>query len=338
MVSRCLAATLSLVFTVFATLAADAQSQRHFQFHYSFTVKSVPAGEPLKVWIPLAHSNAFQDVRLVSKQGDLPLRETRESEYGNSLLYAETPQAKQNTYKFTLEYDVVRHETRVLAAGKPGPDAKKEPVEKALLTRFLGPDRLVPITGVPAELAAEQTKTAETPLARANAMYDYVFKTLRYDKSGTGWGNGDAIWACDAKRGNCTDFHSLFIAMARSEKIPSRFEIGFSIPTDKPSGEIAGYHCWADFYTPELGWVPVDISEAWKHQEKHDYFFGSRDADRVQFTMGRDLRLDPQQAGPPLNYMVYPYVEVAGKPDTTLEKSFGFTEETATKPTASGTH
>ena len=332
MLSRCLAACL----VVLAPLAADAQNQRHFQFHYSFTVKSVPPGEHFQVWIPLAHSDAFQDVRLVSKQGDLDLQTTRESEYGNDLLYAETPHAKQDTYKFTVEYDVVRHETRVLAAGKPGPDANKDHVEQALLNRFLEPDRLVPITGVPAELAAEQTKGAETPLARASAMYEYVFKTLRYDKSGTGWGNGDAIWACDAKRGNCTDFHSLFIAMARSEKIPSRFEIGFSIPNDKPVGDIAGYHCWADFYTSDLGWVPVDISEAWKHQEKHDYFFGSRDADRVQFTVGRDLRLSPPQAGPPLNYLIYPYVEVSGKPFATLEKNFSFTDQPAAKQTAAG--
>jgi hypothetical protein len=39
--------------------------------------------------------------------------------------------------------------------------------------------------------------------------------------------------------------------------------------------------------------VPVDISEAWKHQEKHDYFFGAHDVNRVQFTQGRDLRLAP---------------------------------------------
>ncbi len=333
MLSRCLAACLVLL----TTLAANAQNQRHFQFHYAFTVKNVTAGEPLKIWIPLAHSDAFQEVRLISKEGDLPLRTTRESEYGNSLLYAETSHAKKDTYKFTLEYNVVRRETRVLAGGKPGPDANKEHAQKALLTRFLEPDRLVPITGVPAQLAVEQTKGAETPITRASAMYDYVFKTLRYDKSGTGWGNGDAIWACDAKRGNCTDFHSLFIAMARSEKIPSRFEIGFSIPPDKPSGDIAGYHCWADFYTSDLGWVPVDISEAWKHQEKHDYFFGSRDADRVQFTVGRDLRLNPPQAGPPLNYLIYPYVEVSGKPFASIDKDFSFKEETAEKQKSAGT-
>jgi hypothetical protein len=97
------------------------------------------------------------------------------------------------------------------------------------------------------------------------------------------------LYACDAKKGNCTDFHSLFIAMARSQGIPARFEIGFPLPADKQSSEIAGYHCWSDFYVDGKGWIPVDISEAWKHQEKRDYFFGAHDVNRVQFNTGRDL-------------------------------------------------
>jgi hypothetical protein len=33
----------------------------------------------------------------------------------------------------------------------------------------------------------------------------------------------------------------------------------------------------------------------------------------VQFTMGRDITLSPPQQGQPLNYFVFPYVEVDGK-------------------------
>jgi transglutaminase-like putative cysteine protease len=170
----------------------------------------------------------------------------------------------------------------------------------------------------------EQTKSASTQLEKARAIYDYVFTTMRYDKSGTGWGHGDTLWACDSKRGNCTDFHSVFMSMARSQQIPSRFEIGFPLPADKHTAEIPGYHCWAEFYVEQAGWVPIDISEAWKHQEKRDYFFGAHDVNRVQFSMGRDLTLNPKQAGPPLNYFVYPYVEVDGKeyPNVSIEFSF----------------
>jgi transglutaminase-like putative cysteine protease len=116
------------------------------------------------------------------------------------------------------------------------------------------------------------------------------------------------------------------MAMARSQGIPARFEIGFPLPPEKHAGEIAGYHCWADFFEPQHGWIPVDISEAWKHQEKRDYFFGAHDTNRVQFTMGRDLELNPKQDGAPLNYFVYPYVEVAGKEYPNVSTAFSFAD------------
>jgi len=114
--------------------------------------------------------------------------------------------------------------------------------------------------------------------------------------------------------------------MARSQGIPSRFEIGFPLPADKHAGEIPGYHCWAEFFEPKDGWIPVDISEAWKHPEKKDYFFGAHDANRVQFSRGRDLELNPKQEGPPLNYFVYPYVEVDGKEYSNVSNDFSFTD------------
>jgi hypothetical protein len=54
------------------------------------------------------------------------------------------------------------------------------------------------------------------------------------------------------------------------------------------------------------GWIPVDISEAWKRKEKRDYFFGSHDVHRMPFSRERDLSLNPPQQGKPLNYFVYP--------------------------------
>jgi transglutaminase-like putative cysteine protease len=75
----------------------------------------------------------------------------------------------------------------------------------------------VPTSGLPADLAAKVTQGKSQILEKARAIYDYVFATMRYDKTGTGWGRGDVLYACDAKKGNCTDFQSLFIAMARSQ-------------------------------------------------------------------------------------------------------------------------
>jgi transglutaminase-like putative cysteine protease len=313
--------TLLLLMCVTHALGQDT---RHFTFHYGFTVKSLPAGERVRIWIPAAHSDAFQEVKVISANGDLTLKKTHESTFGNEMYFAEAGKAKEAELHFEVVYDVVRHQR--LTLGVSTPHLAEVKLNERERKQDLAPDKLVPVTGLPAELAVKVTEGKAMPLEKARAIYDYVFTTMRYDKTGTGWGRGDVLYACDAKKGNCTDFHSLFMAMARSQGIPARFEIGFPLPPEKHAGEIAGYHCWADFFEPQHGWIPVDISEAWKHQEKRDYFFGAHDTNRVQFTMGRDLELNPKQDGAPLNYFVYPYVEVAGKEYPNVSTAFSFAD------------
>ncbi|HTS38168.1 MAG TPA: transglutaminase-like domain-containing protein [Candidatus Solibacter sp.] len=305
-----------------SVLSAFAQSSSHFTFHYAFTVKNVPQGKKLHIWIPQAQSDPFQDVTVVSATGDLPLKITHESKYGDEMYFATVKSTTKSELHFEVVYDVVRHERIALPTANLAYTGPKTKLQKA----YLQADALVPITGLPAELAVKETQGKTEPLDKARAIYDYVFTTLKYDKTGTGWGRGDVLYACDAKKGNCTDFHSLFIAMARSQGIPARFEIGFPLPADKHTGEIAGYHCWSDFYVDGRGWIPVDISEAWKHPEKKDYFFGSHDANRVQFSMGRDLKLSPAQEGKPLNYFVCPYVEVDGREFSNVSMAFSYAD------------
>jgi transglutaminase-like putative cysteine protease len=318
-------AGLSLSFSiVLLAVSGWAQESRHFTFHYGLTVKNLPAGEPVRVWIPQAHSDQFQEVKVLSASGDLALKKTRESRYGNEMYYAEDAKGRTEELHFEVVYDVVRQERLIL--GRQIPHLEDVPISSREKKEYLAPDKLVPVTGLPAELAGKVTAGVSRPLDQAHAIYDYVFSTMTYDKTGTGWGRGDVLYACSAKKGNCTDFHSLFIAMARSQGIPARFEIGFSLPADQHAAEIAGYHCWADFFEPRHGWVPVDISEAWKHPEKRAYFFGAHDDNRVQFTMGRDLRLSPPQDGEPLNYFVYPYVEVGGKAYPNVQTAFSFAD------------
>jgi len=317
---------LCLLSSLFLALASSAltQDSRHFTFHYAFTVRNLPAGKRVRIWIPAAQSDAYQEVKIISAQGDLLLKKTSEARFGNQIYFAETSGSAQPELHFDVEYDVIRHER--VALGQTAPHLVATSLSSTEKQQDLQPDVLVPVTGLPADLAVKVTQGLTQPLDKARAIYDYVFTTMRYDKTGTGWGHGDVLYACDAKKGNCTDFHSLFIAMARSQGIPARFEIGFPLPPDKHSAEIAGYHCWSDFWIDGKGWIPVDISEAWKHQEKRDYFFGSHDVNRMQFSMGRDLRLNPPQEGKPLNYFVYPYVEVEGREFPNVALAFSFTD------------
>ena len=322
-------ATCVGVFTNYFVSSAGNPPVRTFTFAYVTKIPPAPPNAKLsRIWIPLPQSGAYQMVRNLKIDAPVSFVKQHEPEYDNEYLYVEIPAAKltQST-EIRVTFQAARQEHRVsLLAPVPAAHPGELPPD---LHRFLEPDRLVPLQGVIAELSARETRGMTDPLAKARAIYDYVLATMRYDKSGTGWGNGDAVWVCTSKRGNCTDFHSLFIGMMRAAGIPARFEIGFPLPTDRHDGAIPGYHCWAEFYVQPHGWIPVDASEAWKHPDQKDYFFGAHDDNRLQFTLGRDIRLNPPQQGAPLNYFIYPYGELDGNP-LALESSFSFHDQDAT--------
>jgi transglutaminase-like putative cysteine protease len=320
-------AVIAVLGSGFSTFSRVSTPVRDFAFTYVAKLPALPTDVRIsKVWIPLPQSDAWQSISDLKIESPFAYSTRRDSEYGNEYVYLEIPAAKvSGAADIRVTFHATRQEHLVAVGGNPGviKTAATTAASTGDLKRFLEPDRRVPLRGVIAELSAEQTRGIEDPMAKARAIYDYVIATMRYDKSGTGWGNGDAIWACTAKRGNCTDFHSLFIGMMRAAGIPARFEIGFPLPADQHAGTIPGYHCWAEFYVAPYGWIPVDASEAWKHPEKKNYFFGAHDDNRVQFTVGRDIRLDPAQQGDPLNYFIYPYAELDGKPFA-LESEFSF--------------
>ena len=305
-----------------ATEKSAAGKRRSFTFIYQVHVPGAGDGDVARLWIPLPQSDEHQTVRNLVIESPVAHKMGKEQEYSNDFAVF-TPSAAEARagYDATVRFEVTRQEyARDLSAAGVQAHLRKE----AMLQRYLQPDRMVPLNATIAELAREQTAGATEPLDKARRIYNYVASTMRYDKSGEGWGRGDAMWACDSKRGNCTDFHSVLIGMMRSSKIPARFAIGFPLPGGKSEGDIPGYHCWAEFYIDGVGWVPVDASEASKNPAKRDYFFGTVDADRVMFTYGRDLRLSPDHKDEPLNYFIYPYAEVNGQAMKGLKTHFAF--------------
>ncbi len=325
------------LFLIAASLALTARSHpsrrdqpihpsRTFAFTYQVSIPPTPSTQgKLLLWLPLPQQDTYQQIK--DLQIDSPVSHTvgRESEYGDAFaLFQPTPAQLGSGFDAIIRFVATRFEHKVSLDSASANLVAMNSSTTPDLRRYLEPDKLVPLTGVISELARQQTAGDTTPLAKARHIYDYVIATMRYDKSGEGWGRGDAVWACTSKRGNCTDFHSLFIGMMRASGIPARFEIGFPLPESRSDGDIPGYHCWAEFYLNGLGWVPVDASEAWKNPARHDYFFGAHDVNRVFFSYGRDLRLSPGQRGAPLNYFIYPYAELNGKPFSGLQTHFSF--------------
>jgi transglutaminase-like putative cysteine protease len=297
-------------------------------------VKDVPAGKELRVWIPLAHSDAFQDVQLLSKDGDLKLRQSVDDLAGNASLVAEADTSTVRDYRFEVKYDVVRFERRDLMDGKLSPNAHPQRSSQAFLDGYMKADRLVPITGQLAQVAAEEIKSAATPIEKARTIYEYVRRNVRFDPSGKGCCQGEANQTLDAKHGDSTDLTAVFVAMLRSQGIPARGAIGFALPADKHTGELTPHASWAEFYAAPLGWLVADVTAGIRNPDQQEYYFGSLDMNRLQLSVGRDLKLNPPQESGPLNFLVEPYVEVEGKPyaKVSLDASFRDVGASAAEP------
>ena len=269
-----------------------------FEFRYQATLPVI-AGKA-RCWIPLAESDDFQKVTVKSIHVPGVRKTLRDSAHGNQVLFLELG-AEDSGQSLEIVYDVFRLEKGAYA-DDPGKAAK-----------YLQSERRVPLSDKIQVIAGKAVQGREGDLMRARALYDYVKDQMRYMKFGEGWGQGDALHACDARTGNCSDYHAYFIGLARSVGIPARFAIGVAIPSERNDGGTDGYHCWAEFYA-DGKWWPVDISEADKFSALSMYYFGHHPANRFEFSHGRDLVLDPGPASGPINFLAYPFLEVDGKP------------------------
>jgi len=278
-----------------------------FEFVYSATLPTLAS--PARAWLPIPQNDRFQtvEVKEIAAPGR---RETLIDNHGNRVLFLSL--APEDSGKpILMRFQVQRLESAAYAA----PDSPPEV--------FLNPERLVPDAPELREAADSVTAGKDGELVRARAIFDHTIETFKYQRYGTGWGRGDALRACDARSGNCTDFHAYFIGVARAAGIPARFAIGASIPSERNEGGIDGYHCWAEFYA-EGKWWPVDLSEANKYSPLSTYYFGHHPANRIELSRGRDLRLEPGPASGPINFLAYPVLEVEGQPVTMIPR-FTFT-------------
>lgn len=281
------------------SLLGVIEGQDQFEFYYQATLPSFT--DSAQLWLPIPSSNRLQKVRLLSKEHPGMGSIMQESEYGNRYLYLKLGPADAGKV-LKLSYAVERQETGSYRAEAP-------PAPYSLQS-----SPLLPTGGRFKGLVDEILlgKMQESDLVKARAIYDYVVDNVRYAKAGT-YGTGDANYACDTKSGNCTEFHSLFISLARTAGIPARFYIGAGIPSERNEGGVFGYHCWAEFYA-EGKWWPVDISEANKYSALATYYFGHHPANRVELSRGRDLQLHPTPVKGPLAFFAYPHLEVDGVP------------------------
>lgn len=320
---RAAAFSLTVAFLAATSSSIWAMGGRLVEVTYEGSLDVPDGAKVIDLWAPMPPSDDYQEVVVIEDTLPEGAEISIEPVYGNRILHKRfTAPFAGKTVGLSVKYQVLRKEVRNESAKNLGP------------TKFVAPEgrlRRHLLGGGPVASDAMMRRIADNigldrqdPLRTSYQIYDYVLKHMDYGEDKPGWGRGDAAWAFLACSGNCTDFHSLFTSLARTQQIPAKFEMGLPLDPDSPAGSIEGYHCWAWFHAPEVGWAPVDISEADKHPDRISYFFGALTADRVAFSTGRNLVLVPPQRGAPLNFFIYPYFEVDGVAHDATSTAFSY--------------
>ena len=290
-----------------AKLQGVIEGEDAFEFRYKVTLPTLD--KTARLWVPIPITDAFQSVKTVSI--DAPGQQTmiQDEDHKNKILLLDL-NSEDSGKEVAMRLAIKRKEKG------PYIDVLEFPEE------YLKPDLLIPATPKMKALGEEAVKGKKTDLMRARALYDHVMDRMAYKKVGNEYGNGDATYACDSRSGNCSDYHSYFIAISRAVGIPARFGVGAAIPSSRNEGDINGYHCWAEFYA-DGKWWPIDVSEGDKYSNLSSYYFGHHPANRIELSRGRDLTINPGPINGPINFLAHPVMEIDGK-NVRIKANFSF--------------
>jgi transglutaminase-like putative cysteine protease len=320
-----------LMATPFSLMAATESSGT---ITMEFDLSGHPADRETKLWIPYPLSDRDQLITKISISGDyVESAVYSDQKYSTPMLYARWEKGA-NSRKLVFTFAVTRKE--VVRRDFPQQEAAWDPADYAL---YLAPTSLGPIDGAVKELADKIVGKNTSVYGKAKAIYDWICENMHRDPNTKGCGPGDVCALLQTPGGKCTDIHSVFVSLCRAAGVPAREVFGIRQGKKEVQDITKWQHCWAEFFLPGYGWVPVDPADVrkmmltqnlklddQKTKEYREYFWGAWDAYRVKLAVGRDVVLNPPQAGKPLNTFGYPYAEVGGKPLDWLEPaSFKYT-------------
>jgi len=122
--------------------------------------------------------------------------------------------------------------------------------------------------------ATEIAGLKQSVVEKAKAIYLYLVKDMNYKLQAEALG---AKTALETKKGDCSEFSSLMVALLRAQGIPARKVLGFGVVSgdiatpqplfdpkmgsawnySKKDGNLPG-HAWVQYYVPRYGWISSD--------------------------------------------------------------------------------
>src|SRR6056297_882372 len=223
------------------------EQSKGYQIQQDIRVSNVQVADGkngLEVWVPKLFSGyAQRNIEAIHDPEPLWL------DYKGIMRYSLKPPEEWFEYSLSHTYWFDRYSIRTDINAR---DVGEYDQERKLYTHYTQPNMFIPSDNENiAAVAASRAGRSGNPYRRAYALFEYIIDQIEYDPGF----RYDSLEECiDSGRGDARDYGLLFVAMARSIGIPARPVAGLIVYGDK----LTRRHVWAEFYVPQLGWVPVD--------------------------------------------------------------------------------
>ncbi|GFO65415.1 hypothetical protein GMPD_33340 [Geomonas paludis] len=299
---------------------------------FAITLNSPQQVQDVKMWFPYPTSDLNQKIENLHFDGNYStFTLSREPQSGALYLYTEW-HGPQKERHLTVTFDATAQERKVAKlVEQPAPFPPE--VVKYVKAEFWIPSDEKKVKALAHQITAGKKGT----LGKARAVYDWVVDNTKRDPNVPGCGVGNVQATLAARSGKCADISTLYVALARAAGVPAREVFGLRLGRPGQTDISNGHHCWAEFYLPGTGWVPVDPADVTKavYEKKltraaakpyREYYFGAVDEFRIVLQKGGRGIVFTEGNKEKVNYFMYPYAEADGKSlDYCRPETFAYT-------------
>jgi transglutaminase-like putative cysteine protease len=333
--------------SAFAARTSDAPRWRTFEVTTQVAVAE-PAGRT-QLWLPVPLASAGDYQRRDDLHWNAPGAQAelvRIPGYDVELLHVRWPDA-QSVRPMQM---VTRVSTRDRRATLTAESAAKSAISTSAMQLYLQPTKYLPTDGIIGETAERITRGHHTDVEKAQAIYNWVVENTARDQKTRGCGLGDvgSMLRSGNLGGKCADINGLFVALARSAKIPARDAYGVRVADSSlgykclgRSGDVSkAQHCRAEFYAKSRGWIAVDPADVRKVMleevagglpaddpkvvSARAMLFGSWEMNWIAYNHGHDVAL-PGSSKAAVPFLMYPNGETqAGRLDSLDPATFKY--------------
>lgn len=176
-------------------------------------------------------------------------------------------------------------------------------------------------------IATQAAGDAASDVDKARRLYEHMLAQCRYDVDPT---RPPADLVLGGKPASCSELAYTFVALCRAAGIPARTVRAFSNREGNAAWIDWQTHRWAEFFTPQTGWVPVDPTYGLSHSK--EVFFARQ---RPQYCALVDDAFEPRARllpwfmnfivrsdGPPLPLMMRPSAAWSPSANRAAERRF----------------